>query len=116
MFNFLLNCSFGAPGVWNDLSEELQMAKTREDSKVIFSSAKKFNKTVINKSITKTSKPITNKDWTQQNLNNGNHIPHLNYQNEKNLISKSKKLGKNSFNIISEDFQPIIDNGVFLPL
>ncbi len=109
---FLFNCSFGSSKVWNDLSKELEIAKSREGSKVIFSSAKKFDKTIKNKSTVRASKPLTNQNWSQQNLNNGNHVPHLNYQNKKNLILKSKKLGKNSFDLISEDFQPIIENGV----
>ena len=33
LYAFLLNCSFGVGGGWNDLSEELEQAKTRENAK-----------------------------------------------------------------------------------
>ena len=40
---FLNGCSFGGGGVWNDLSEEIKIAKQRENSKIIFSTKKKFD-------------------------------------------------------------------------
>ena len=36
LYAFLLNCSFGVGGGWNDLSEELEPAKTRKNAKIIF--------------------------------------------------------------------------------
>jgi len=106
---FLLNCSFGFGGGWNDLSEELQKAKDRKNAKIIFSTAKKFEEEIKNKKIIKISKPSKNQKWNQQNFTTGNHIPHLAYQNKKNLILKSKKLGKNSFDLKGVDFEPIIE-------
>ena len=99
LYAFLLNCSFGVGGGWNDLSEELEQAKTRKNAKIIFSTAKKFQEEIKNNKIIKISKPSTNQEWKQQNFTTGNHVPHLTYQNKKNLILKSKKLGKNSFNL-----------------
>ena len=110
---FLFSCSFG-PGtkVWNDLSKDLEIAKNRENTKIIFLSSKKFKEEIkSNKAIT-ISKPYKNKNWNQQNLSNGNHVPNLSYQNKKNLIFKSKKLGKNSFDLYDVDFQPLIENDI----
>ena len=36
LYAFLLNCSFGVGGGWNDLSEELEQAKTRKTLQHIF--------------------------------------------------------------------------------
>ncbi len=108
---FLCNCSFG-PGskVWNDLSKELEIEKNKGNTKLIFSSSKKFKEEIKNNKTFKISKPYKNKNWTQQNLNNGNNVPNLSYQNKKNLILKSKKLGKNQFDLYDVDFQPLIEN------
>jgi len=110
---FLFNCSFGpTTRIWNDLSKELEIAKNRENTKLIFSSSKKFEEEIrSNKAIT-ISKPYKNKNWKQQNLNNGNHVPHLSYKNKKNLIFKSKKMGKNSFGLNDVSFQPLIENDI----
>ncbi len=113
-FIFLFNCSFG-PGkrVWNDLSKDLEIAKKRENSKLIFSSSKKFDQEIkSNNKVIRVSKPYKNQNWNQENLTNGNYVPHLSYQNKKNLIFKSKKLGKNPFDLYEVDFQPIIENGI----
>ena len=109
---FLLNCSFGVGGGWNDLSKDLEEAKVRKNSKIIFSTAKKFEEEIKNNKIIKISKSSTNKEWNQQNFTTGNRVPHLTYQNKKNLILKSKKLGKNSFDLIGVDFEPIIEKDV----
>lgn len=107
---FLFNCSFDrTTGFWNDIAEDLAKAKSKENTKLIFSSTKKFDKEIQSKQKIVVSKPYLNKNWKQQNLNNGNLVPHLIYENKKNLILKSKKLGKNSFSIVNADFQPIID-------
>jgi len=108
----LLNCSFGIGGGWNDLSEELEKVKARKNAKIIFSTAKKFEEEIKNNKIIKISKPTTNQEWRQQNFTIGNRVPHLTYKNEKNLIFKSKKLGKNSFDLRGADFQPIIEKDI----
>ena len=110
---FLFSCSFG-PGtkVWNDLSKELEIAKDRKNTKLIFSSSQKFKEKIKSNKVITISKPYKNKNWNQQNLSNGNHVPNLSYQNKKNLIFKSKKLGKNSFDLYDVDFQPLIENDI----
>ena len=114
LFTFLINCTFG-PGkrVWNDLSKDLETVKNTENTKLIFSTSQKFNQEITsNKKLVIKSKPLKNLNWNQQNLSNGNYIPHLSYQNKINLIFQSKKIGKNSFDIKNIDFQPIIENNV----
>ena len=92
---FLFNCSFDrTTGFWNDIAEDLAKAKSKENTKLIFSSTKKFDKEIQSKQKIVVSKPYLNKNWKQQNLNNGNLVPHLIYENKKDLILKSKKLGK----------------------
>ena len=108
---FLINCSFGpTTRIWNDLSKDLEIAKNRDNTKLIFSSSKKFDEERKSNEAITISKPYKNQNWIQQNFTNGNYVPHLIYQNKKNLIFKSKKLGKNKFNFIDVDFQPIIEN------
>tara|TARA_B100000929_G_scaffold288147_1_gene276056 strand:+ start:2912 stop:4252 length:1341 start_codon:yes stop_codon:yes gene_type:complete len=109
---FLLNCSFGIGGGWNDLSKELETVKARKNAKLIFSTVKKFDEEIKNNKKIKISKSSTNQEWNQQNFTRGNRVPHLAYKNKKNLILKSKKLGKNSFNLRGVDFQPIIEKGI----
>ena len=109
---FLLGCSFGGSGVWNDLSEEIKIAKQRENSKIIFSTKKKFSQEIVNKDELKLNEPSLNKNWTEQNFSANNFVPHLKYSNKINLISKTKKLGKNNFNISNVDFEPIIENDI----
>ena len=114
LLTFLINCSFG-PGkrVWNDLSKDLETVKNTENTKLIFSTSQKFNQEITsNKKLVIKSKPLKNLNWNQQNLSNGNYIPHLSYQNKINLIFQSKKIGKNSFDIKNIDFQPIIENNI----
>jgi len=114
LLTFLINCSFG-PGkrVWNDLSKDLETVKNTENTKLIFSTSQKFNEEITsNKKLIISSKPIKNLNWNQQNLSNGNYIPHLSYQNKINLIFQSKKIGKNSFDIKNIDYQPIIENNI----
>ena len=114
-FIFLFSCSFGpSKRIWNDLSKELEIAKNKENTKLIFSSSEKFQKEIKNNNnkVITVSKPYRNESWNQQNLTNGNYVPHLSYQNKKNLIFKSKKLGKNSFDLYDVEFQPIIENDI----
>ena len=50
-FIFLFSCSFGpSKRIWNDLSKELEIAKNKENTKLIFSSSEKFQKEIKNNS------------------------------------------------------------------
>ncbi len=111
IFILLLGCSFGFGGnVWNDLSEELEKAKARKNSKIIFSTQKKFEDEIENNKKILIESPIYNKDWIENNFSSNNNIPNLSYKNKKNLIFKSKKIGKNQFKILNVDFEPLIEN------
>ena len=55
-------------------------------------------------------KSLLNKNWQEQNFSSNNIIPHLEYNNKKELIFKSNKIGKNKFNIKNLDFEPILEN------
>ena len=113
VFILLLGCSFGFGGdVWNDLSEELEKAKARKNSKIIFSTQKKFEEEIQNSKKILVEPPTYNKDWIDNNFSSSNYIPHLSYKNKKNLIFKSKKIGKNHFNILNADFDPLIENEI----
>ena len=111
LFIFFTHCSFGSGTgkIWTDLSEELEREKAREDSKIIFSTQKTFESEITSSKKIIIEKPVKNKEWSQQNLLPSNLVPHLIYNSEKNLILKSKKYGKNTFNLLASDFEPIIE-------
>ena len=117
-FSFLLifllySCSFGLGGdVWNDLSDELEKAKARKNSKIIFSTQKRLSEEIQNTKKITVEPAKLNKNWTEKNFSSNNYVPHLLYKNKKNLIFKSKKIGINKFDILNEDFEPLIENEV----
>ena len=111
IYIFIFGCSFGA-GSWNDLSEEIKRAKDKNNSKIIFSTKKKFNQEIENNKEIILNKPFLNINWTEQNFSTNNFVPHLSYSNERNLVYKTKKLGKNNFNILNVDFEPIVENNI----
>ena len=54
------------------------------------------------------------KKWTQNGLNYNNEIPNLYYKNDKNILFKSKKIGKNKYNSVENFFEPLIQkNRIF---
>ena len=110
---FLLGCSFGA-GKWDNIEEDLKIAKQRENAKIIFSTKKKFDLEVNTKAKINFEKPSLNKNWKEQNFSSSNVVPHLEYNNKNELIFKSNKIGKNKFNIKNLDFEPILEkNTIF---
>ena len=111
IYLFLFGCSFNTGG-WNDLSEEIRVAKERENSKIIFSTKKNFDQEINNEKLLKINGSSTNKNWVEQNYSSNNLVPHLNYNNKRNLINKTNKIGKNNFNIKNVDFEPIVENDI----
>ena len=63
IYIFIFGCSFGA-GSWNDLSEEIKRAKDKNNSKIIFSTKKKFNQEIENNKEIILNKPFLNINWT----------------------------------------------------
>ncbi len=112
IFIFIFGCSFSGGRVWNDLSEEIKIAKQRENSKIIFSTKKKFSQEINNNKELQLNVPLLNNNWVEQNFSANNFIPHLKYNNKRNLISKTNKLGKNSFNVTNVDFEPLVENDI----
>ena len=107
----LINCSFGnQTGTWKDLSKELAIKKDRAKYKPIFVKGEKFKKEISNDIVVNISKPITNDNWLEQNFTAINFVPHLKYENKKNLVFKSKKIGKIKGSIFNSEFEPLIVN------
>ena len=106
-----INCSFGnRTGIWKDLSEELTIKKERAQYKPVFIKGEKFKKEISNDIVINISKPITNDNWLEQNFTAVNFVPHLLYENKKNLVFKSKKIGKIKGSIFNSEFEPLIVN------
>ena len=106
-----INCSFGdRTGIWKDLSKELSIKKDRAQYKPIFVKGKKFRKEISNDIVVNISKPITNDNWLEQNFTAINFVPHLHYENKKNLVFKSKKICKIKGSIFNSEFEPLIVN------
>tara|TARA_B100002052_G_scaffold161978_1_gene147477 strand:- start:140 stop:1492 length:1353 start_codon:yes stop_codon:yes gene_type:complete len=106
---FLISCSFGA-GKWDNIEEDLKIAKQRENAKIIFSTKKKFDLEINGEAKINVKKSLLNKNWKEQNFSSNNIVPHLEYENKKELVFKSNKIGKNRFNVKNLDFEPILEN------
>ena len=106
----ILGCSFGVGGNWNNISEEIKLAKEKKNAKIIFSTQKRFQSEINSSKEIKFKDSIKNKNWNEKNFSSSNFLPHLSYDNNKNLIYKSKKLGKNNFKITNSDFEPLLNN------
>ena len=106
-----INCSFGnRTGVWKDLSKELAIKKERAKYQPIFIKGEKFKKEISNDIVINISKSIINDNWLEQNFTAINFVPHLKYENKKNLVFKSKKIGKIKGSIFNSEFEPLIIN------
>jgi len=106
-----ISCSFGnRTGIWKDLSKESAIKKERAQYKPIFAKGEKFKKEISNDIVVNISKPIINDNWLEQNFTAINFVPHLKYENKKNLVFKSKKIGKIKGSIFNSEFEPLIIN------
>jgi len=106
-----INCSFdNRTGIWKDLSKESAIKKKRADYKPIFTKKEKFKKEISNDIVMNISKPITNDNWLEKNFTAVNFVPHLKYENKKNLVFKSKKIGKIKDSIFHSEFEPLAIN------
>ena len=117
IFIFFLNsCSFqNTGGLFKDRIKELETEIAKKNSKIVFSESKKFKKEISGIFEGKISEPIVNISWLEKNFANSNFIPHLKYEDQKRLLYKSKKLGKNKFRIEESYFEPLIyENRILL--
>ena len=115
---FIFNsCSFeNKTGVWKNENDDLKTQQSEEENPIqpVFSKEKKFKKEVLNTTSIKISNSFTNDRWLEKDFTPNNHVPHLDYSNQKNLILKSKKIGKNKFKTSTVDYEPLIlENNIF---
>ena len=102
-------CSFqNKGGFFEDRLKKLEDEIAKKNSKLVFASRKEFREEISGNIQKTVSSSVINKNWTQKNFSPSNYIPNLKYENKKQLIYKSKKIGKNKFNISSLFFEPII--------
>ena len=115
---FIFNsCSFdNKTGIWKNENDDLKTQQGEEENPIqpVFSKEKKFKKEVLNTTSIKISNSFTNDRWLEKDFTPNNHVPHLDYSNQKNLILKSKKIGKNKFKTSTVDYEPLIlENNIF---
>jgi len=105
------SCSFvNTGGVWIDKSKEFEVEKSNSSTQ-IFSEKEIFRKQVNNKTNLVLPSSLTNSSWEEENFFYSNNTPHFNYENKKNLVLKSKKIGKNKFKLFNLNFEPLFDDG-----
>ena len=113
---FLASCSFNNPGdIFKDKAKELEKEILKKNSTLIFTESKKFKQEISGLAEGKITKAIVNSNWLETNFGLENYVPHLEYNDSKYLNYKSKKIGKNKFDMSDLSFEPIIsDNNIFL--
>ncbi len=110
IFFFSTGCSFdNKSGIWKDRAKELKVKKLDENVKFVFSKVEKFRKEISTDSPISLQPPVNNFEWLEENFDSSNFVPHLEYENKKNLIYKSKKILKKTNSSFS-DFEPLILN------
>jgi len=108
----IFGCSFKNPGsFFEDRSKELEDEIAKKNSKLVFAQRKEFREEISGNIQKTVLKSIINKNWLQKNFSSSNYIPNLEYENKKQLVYKSKKIGKNKFQVSSLFFEPIILEG-----
>ena len=108
---FLNNCSFqNSAGFFENKIEEFEKELEKKNSTLVFSPQKKFDKEISGTVSAKLSNTILTENWSENSLNSNNFIPNLSYSNQKNVIFKSKKIGKNKFNLSNVFFEPLVVN------
>jgi len=112
---FLASCSFNNPGdFFTDKTKELEKEVLKKNSKLVFAEAKKFKKEISGLVKGKLTNVTVNSNWSETNFGLDNYVPHLEYNDLKQLTYKSKKIGKNKFKISDLSFEPIIyENNIF---
>jgi len=109
---FISSCSFkNTGGFFEDRLKELEVQIAKKNSKLVFAQRKEFREE-ISGSLQKTKlQSITNKNWLEKNFTSSNYIPNLEYENKKELVYKSKKVGKNKFDTSDLFFETLIFEG-----
>ncbi len=115
LFIFLISCSFNNPtGFFDNRLIELEREISEKNSKLVFSKRKQFREEIDGNINKKLSVTINSNQWTRKNFYLSNNLPHFNYENKKQLVHKSKKIGKNKFELSDNFFDPlVIDEDIF---
>ena len=117
IFLQLSGCSFdNKTGIWKEHNQKIieKEQVIQENKKRIYTKRDTFDQEIESKDIITVSKIRKNKSWIENNLSQSNDVGHLEYENNKNSIFKSKKIGKNRHKIESINPAPlIIDNNIF---
>ena len=117
---FLNNCSFdNKTGVWKEHNKAIiEKAKSKQKIEKIFKKNEIFDQETESKDIVIISEKEENRDWSEYNFVESNNVSHLEYQNNKNRIFKSKKIGKKKYSIENIDSEPLVlkDNIIFADL
>ena len=117
---FLNNCSFdNKTGIWKEHNKAIiEKAKSKQKIEKIFKKNEIFDQETESKDIVIISEKEENRDWLEYNFVESNNVSHLEYQNNKNRIFKSKKIGKKKYSIDNIDSEPLVlkDNIIFADL
>ncbi len=107
---FLNNCSFDRKtGIWKEHNKKIiEEAKSEKKLEKIFKQNKIFDQEIESKDIIVVSEKKENASWLEDNFSQNNDVSHLNYQNNKNSIFKSKKIGKNRRSVENVNLEPLV--------
>jgi len=109
---FISSCSFkNTGGFFEDRLQELEDQIAKKNSKLVFAQRKEFREEISGNIQKIKLESITNKNWLQKNFISSNHIPNLEYENKKELVYRSKKVGKNKFDTSDLFFETVILEG-----
>ena len=107
LITLLTSCSFdNKTGIWkdatiidadNDISNKIEYENDNNDYVQVFTDNQIYNeeKLISNNYEVVIDEQVKNVNWPQINATNFNNVANFMYTNQKNLISKSKKLNKN---------------------
>ena len=117
ILTFIFGCSFqNSGGFFESKIEEFEKEIQRKNSKIVFAPQKKFSEEISGTVSSNINKPLSIKKWSQNGLTYNNEVPNLYYKNDKNILFKSKKIGKNKFKSSENFFEPLIQKDrIFFP-
>ena len=99
IFLLVINCSFdNKSGIWKKHNKKIiEQAKTQKKTEKIFKKREFFKEEIQSNTKIILNKEKANNFWKEEGLNKSNNIDHLFYTNNKNLIFKSKQIGKTKY-------------------
>ena len=99
IFLLVINCSFdNKSGIWKKHNKKIiEQAKTLKKTEKIFKKREFFKEEIQSNTKIILNKEKANNFWKEEGLNKSNNIDHLFYTNNKNLIFKSKQIGKTKY-------------------